>query len=125
MRPPLGSAGVWGARASLSGNHAVFPRTCAETKALEQLEADAREAKPACLRNPNPHPPWEWGGIVTEVGRVNRTAAGVSEGVEFLFYAGVRPDGLAGWMALHFSSQRCHQKLSELREREAAYSQAV
>jgi len=43
-----GKEGPGWARASLSGNHAVFPRTCAETKALEQLEADAREAKPAC-----------------------------------------------------------------------------
>jgi hypothetical protein len=36
------------------------------------------------------------------------TAAGAGEEVGFLYCAGVRPDGVAGWRPRHFSAQRGH-----------------
>jgi len=38
------------------------------------------------------------------------TAAGLGEAVGFLYCAGGRPDGVAGWKPLHFSAQRGHQE---------------
>ena len=41
--------------------------------------------------------------------RAKLTGVGTGEGMGFPFYAGVRSDGVAGWMYGHFSPQRRRQ----------------
>ena len=75
---------------------------------LEELENDAREAKKGLWAEPNPISPWEWRKRCRRREKANWTAAGEGEEVGFLYCAGVRSDGMAGWRPQHFYSQRGH-----------------